>query len=167
MEKKQHPAALKSKQLIQNALIDILRVKNFQDITVSQLCDRAGVSRRTFYRHYKNIVDVLEEITSVISENFSKALAANHERSEKEFLLSYFEFWKSHKKMLILLSKNNLIHLLFMPGMLAFAKYKQKDLEDIQLIFNYGGLWSVLTFWLNSPNADRNPDEIVDNLIAH
>lgn len=167
MTRKQHPAALKSKQLIKSALIEILQFKEFQDITVSELCDRADVSRRTFYRHYKNIVEVLEEATSIITENFSEALETKFNRGEKEFLLGYFEFWESHKKMLITLSKSHLINLLFMPGMLAFAKFQQKDMDDIQLIFNYGGLWSVLTFWLNSSNSELKPTDIVDDLLSH
>ena len=166
MAKKQHPAALESKRLIQNALMETLRYKGFQDITVSEICDKANVSRRTFYRHYKNTVEVLEKASSMIIDGFSKALEARNNHCERAFLLGYFEFWELHKEMLIILSKNNLIHLLFMPGMLAFAKFQQSNLDDIQLIFDYGGLWSVLTFWLNSPGLKLKPTDIVDNLLA-
>ena len=166
MTKKRHPAALKSKQLIQDALMEILRFKGFQDITVSELCERANVSRRTFYRHYRNTIEVLEEASSTITANFSKALEANYDHSERDFLLGYFEFWESHKEMLIFLSKNNLIQLLFMPGMLAFAEFRQSEIDDIQVIFNYGGLWSVLSFWLNSPKLKLMPADIVDNLLS-
>lgn len=166
MTKKRHPAALKSKQLIQDALIQILRFKGFQDITVSEVCERANVSRRTFYRHYKNTIEVLEEASSIITANFSKALETKYDQNERDFLLAYFEFWESHKEMLIFLSKNNLIHMLFMPGMLAFAEFRQRDIDDIQIIFSYGGLWSVLSFWLNSPKLKLMPADIVDNLLS-
>ncbi len=79
--------------------------------------------------------------------------------------MGYFKFWESHKEMLTVLSKNNLIHHLFMPGMVAFAGFRGKDIEDIQLIFNYGGLWSVLTFWLTSHNSKLKPADIVDELL--
>lgn len=127
---------------------------------------RAGVSRRTFYRHYKNTVEVLEEVSKEVTANFSKALEAKYSHSKREFLLGYFEFWQSHQEMLIVLSKNNLIHLLFMPGMLAFAKFWQKDLDDIKLIYHYGGLWSMLSYWLNSPKSKLNPTDIVEDLLT-
>ena len=39
------------------ALISLLKKKPFEYITVSEICETAGVNRSTFYLHYENIVD--------------------------------------------------------------------------------------------------------------
>ena len=41
------------------ALIEILEKKDFEFITVKEICNRAGVNRSTFYLHYENTYDLL------------------------------------------------------------------------------------------------------------
>ena len=43
------------------ALIEILKTKPFEFITVSEICKKAGVNRSTFYLHYENTKDLLDE----------------------------------------------------------------------------------------------------------
>ena len=51
-----------SRRILKDALLEILSYKRSYDISVKELCDKAGINRSTFYRHYNNIADVLEEI---------------------------------------------------------------------------------------------------------
>ena len=48
------------------ALITLLEKKDFEYITVKEICDTAGVNRSTFYLHYENTVDLLQETTRYI-----------------------------------------------------------------------------------------------------
>lgn len=43
-----------SKVLIIDALCDLLAAHSLKDITVEDICEQAGVSRRTFYRHFES-----------------------------------------------------------------------------------------------------------------
>ena len=52
-----------TKECIQTALVNILSQKNIDDITISEVVSKAGVSRSAFYRNYKTKADVLEEIS--------------------------------------------------------------------------------------------------------
>lgn len=52
------------------ALLDLLKKKQFEYITVSELCKAAGVNRSTFYLHYENIGDLLEETTRYMLDSF-------------------------------------------------------------------------------------------------
>ena len=49
--------------LMDKALISILEKKDFQYISVKEICHKAGVNRSTFYLHYETIIDLLEETT--------------------------------------------------------------------------------------------------------
>ena len=51
-----------SKTAIKENLLRLLNKKDLLDITVRELCHVSGVNRSTFYRHYDNIIDPLEEI---------------------------------------------------------------------------------------------------------
>ena len=48
------------------ALITLLEKKDFEYITIKEICDTAGVNRSTFYLHYENTSDLLQETTRYI-----------------------------------------------------------------------------------------------------
>lgn len=52
------------------ALIDLLKKKPFEYITVSEICKTAGVNRSTFYLHYETISDLLNETTRYLLKDF-------------------------------------------------------------------------------------------------
>ncbi len=61
-----------------NAMLELLKGKNFDDITVNELCERAVVGRGTFYRHFSDKYDFF---SFVLREIFGYYL----EKSEEEF----------------------------------------------------------------------------------
>ena len=48
------------------ALITLLEKKDFEYITIKEICHTAGVNRSTFYLHYENTSDLLKETTRYI-----------------------------------------------------------------------------------------------------
>ena len=52
------------------ALISLLEEKTFEYITVSEICKRAEVNRSTFYLHYENTVDLLNETARFLLDDF-------------------------------------------------------------------------------------------------
>ena len=48
-----------SRQWMQLALIELLKTKDLDDITVSELTKKAGVARVTFYRNYVSLADII------------------------------------------------------------------------------------------------------------
>ena len=52
------------------AFISLLKKKPFEYITVSEICKTAGVNRSTFYLHYENLGDLLDETTRYLINNF-------------------------------------------------------------------------------------------------
>ena len=50
------------------ALLELLEEKPLADISVSELCDRAGVGRTSFYRNYQEKEDILRARVSTCSK---------------------------------------------------------------------------------------------------
>ncbi len=57
-------------QKMDEAFISLLGHKDFEYITVKDICSAAGVNRSTFYLHYENIGDMLAEVCEYISNKF-------------------------------------------------------------------------------------------------
>ena len=53
------PRISRSTHALGAALVELMLERNFNDITVQSILDRAGVSRSTFYAHFRNKDDVL------------------------------------------------------------------------------------------------------------
>ncbi|MZK50928.1 TetR/AcrR family transcriptional regulator [Clostridium beijerinckii] len=57
------PRVLRTRQLIREAFSDLLQKKGFDSITVKDIAQKASINRATFYAHYEDKYDLLEEIT--------------------------------------------------------------------------------------------------------
>lgn len=56
------------------ALLSLLLEKDFEYITVKDVCARAAVNRSTFYLHYENTSDLLMEAIAMIHERFQTSI---------------------------------------------------------------------------------------------
>lgn len=57
---------LRTKQAITDAFTALIIEKDFENITVTELAERANINRKTFYSHYNCIEDVLEELQEAL-----------------------------------------------------------------------------------------------------
>lgn len=52
----------RTKRLLRQALTELMLEKDFKDITVTDLVERADINRGTFYVHYRDVYDLREQI---------------------------------------------------------------------------------------------------------
>ena len=65
---------VKTRTNIKNSLIDLLAEKNVSKITVTELAEKAMINRKTFYRHYHTVQDVVDDINyDIINDVISHA----------------------------------------------------------------------------------------------
>lgn len=66
----------RTRKALRKALIDLIREKSYDQITVEEITERANLGRTTFYLHYKDKEDLLlEDFIDLIDEMVSKAVA--------------------------------------------------------------------------------------------
>ncbi len=62
------------------ALLHLLEKKDFEYISIKEICKEAGVNRSTFYLHYENTNDLLKETSDYIIDNFLSYFSANRSK---------------------------------------------------------------------------------------
>ena len=67
------------------ALITLLEKKDFEYITIKEICDAAGVNRSTFYLHYENTSDLLKETTRFVIDKHLSYYEIDEERISSRF----------------------------------------------------------------------------------
>ena len=96
------------------AFLALLEEKDFEYITVKELCKRADVNRSTFYLHYENMTDLLAESIEYMYDDFLsyfKIKVANFLESigkcpiedlvlvSSKYLTPYLNYIKKNKKL--------------------------------------------------------------------
>lgn len=75
-----HPASALSENLLSKGLLSLLEEKPFRDITVKELCVRSDIARRTFYRHFHTVEDVMDYALSHIIARFREQMLLTQKR---------------------------------------------------------------------------------------
>jgi AcrR family transcriptional regulator len=65
-EKAEYKSSIRSKRLIRQAFVELLKEKDLEKITVTDIITRADINRGTFYAHYQDVRAVIEQIENEI-----------------------------------------------------------------------------------------------------
>ncbi len=73
-KKSSHKNAARSRHLIKQAFAELLNEKDMSKITVTDIVERANISRGTFYAHYLDVYDLYSAIQSNIVEAIDETI---------------------------------------------------------------------------------------------
>ena len=76
-EKKEDRRVRRTKKLLTHGLIQLMKEKQVQDITVRELADLVDVNRGTFYLYYRDIFDMLDSIEQELFNQVNQLIAAH------------------------------------------------------------------------------------------
>lgn len=121
---------------VTDSLLELMQKVPYDDITVTQLCQASGVTRRVFYHLFSNKTGALHALID------QKVLAfESHSEEIPDELLRFFHYWKEQKQFLDVMRKNGLSGLL--PERMI-ARVLEEDFD--------------VRYWLRSngwPNNDK------------
>jgi AcrR family transcriptional regulator len=80
---------LRTREAIQDALIELIEEKGFEAISIKDIAIRANINRGTFYLHYHDKFDLLEQTENEIVEKMKEILLKSGTSSFEEYI--YFE----------------------------------------------------------------------------
>ena len=69
---------VKTRRIIREALLELMSERELTKISISELCVRAGINRKTFYRHYREVGDVITELENDILSEFAEVFRSHN-----------------------------------------------------------------------------------------
>ena len=72
--KAEYRSAIRSRRMIREAYMELLKEKDLSKITVTDIITRADLNRATFYAHYPDVRGVTEKIENEIIEKMLEVL---------------------------------------------------------------------------------------------
>lgn len=166
----------KTKQQLRNGLTELLREKPVKDITVRELSDKVDINRGTFYLHYRDVFDMVEQVENEIFEQFSSIinveLSNDNEVTPLIFFENVFRFFADNADIAAVMLGPN--------GDLAFVNklkklVQDKCIRDWMLIFDtdnselfelyyafvVGGVVELFQMWIET-GRKQTPEEMAN-----
>ncbi|MDF2725754.1 MAG: TetR family transcriptional regulator [Paenibacillus sp.] len=75
MEPRTDRRAARTKKLLRQALLDLIGEKKLDRITVSELSERADINRGTFYLHYRDVPDMIDQLKQEMMDGLKNQIS--------------------------------------------------------------------------------------------
>ena len=83
--------------LFKTALIELMQVKPFHKITIKEICDQADLNRTTFYLHYCDQQQLLDDIINELKDKTAEFISTcTHKGLESKMLSEFLDFVKEN-----------------------------------------------------------------------
>lgn len=159
------------------ALLNLMKKKSFFEISISELCHAASLSRTTFYKFFpdKNaLLDYLAEDLSLGFVAYKKSLKTNNLPPEKIAFVHYFSFWYQVHEWVDVLVKDGLWERIAMPNDKALSllskrswdAYLTQSTQAVEMMqqFIAAGCVQLVKWWSNH-NYEKSPEEMAELVV--
>ncbi len=166
----------RTRQLLHQALIDLILENGYESITVQDILDRANVGRSTFYAHYRDKEDLLLGGFQVLVETFQSQVEPHGrgsltEEAGRELSLGIFRHAASHQPLFkaMLGRQGGEVVMRYASSYLSqvarayittlLGGRKPRIPEDLLVHYLVSSFLSLLTWWLDE-GFSLSPEEI-------
>lgn len=166
--------------VLKESLMHLLKEKHFSTITVKEICEIADINRSTFYAHYADQYELLDQIEEEIIDDMSIYLSTynfNKEADALQMTEKLIEYFAAKQDQLqILLSENSdstfekrimeVAHVFIMEKWIKF-NHLNKVTSEYMSTFIISGSVQVIKKWLMN-GMEKSPkamSEIINKLI--
>ncbi|MGN0319358.1 MAG: TetR/AcrR family transcriptional regulator [Lachnospira sp.] len=153
------------KECIVEALLQLLYSKPLSSITISELCDKAGVSRMSFYRNYESKEEIFVKRLEEIFDEYKKesddtASGIFYDEAHMQHYLEYLYKYKDFLKGLVYCGFGNI----FLEMTNDYICNKWNGVADRYTLSAFAGaLYNTFNRWSTEKYA-VNPTELAHNL---
>jgi len=109
---------LRSKQMLQDSLFDLLQSKPYKRISISEITDHAGLARSTFYAHFETKDDLLIYCVDDLFRDFSDKITSKPDGDQEDaqavqIATSMFQKWAEQKVFIEHVENNDFFDIVF------------------------------------------------------
>ena len=88
---------IKTKNALYNALLELMKEKTFEEIKVSDICNKALINRSTFYAHFEDKYELLSDCINDLKTSLLNELKKNKTiSSTKEYYIEMIKLFLNH-----------------------------------------------------------------------
>ena len=132
---------------ITEAVLKLIQDHNLKEISISQICEEAGVGRASFYRNFDSKEDVISKYLKALLDSWSKQYEGNN---HADFVESIFAHYWKHRELCIILYKQGLAYLTLQSMKdVCGPKPEQPNIVAYTTAYLSYGLYGWIEEWFN------------------
>ena len=149
------------KDCLKTALMELIRDRSYKDLTVSELCRKAGVSRMAFYRNYQVVNDLFREAAGDLNREILDAVGSPFRSGTSAgWYEQAFTIIAQHREEARLMFREDFqFDWMQVVNALAIHDPDFPDEKKYQRLIWCGGFENVVAYWLNH-GMGRTPAEM-------
>lgn len=162
--------------MLKDGMLKLMETKDIYDITIKEICDASGINRSTFYRHYNNQMELLDEIIDeifMLITNVNQRASANSKDSLL-YIREAIQFFYIHREYdSLLLSSYFTAETFFkmLEGVMKDGYRKvlgKKKINEVELNYTIRflcyGSYSIMLEWI-ARNREETPEMIAQMVL--
>ena len=152
-------------QYITNSLFELMKAKPYNDISITEITDKAKVNRVSFYRNFTSKEDIIDKWIKFTTQNFlSKSDISYQKDSTLDYFTKLFTHLEKYKTEAMLIYNANLFNLLKNEFDNNLINLHKKEYSNYKSYFLAGGIFNVYYFWLINGCKD-SPHQVAEKLV--
>ena len=152
-------------QYITNSLFELMKVKPYNDISITEITDKAKVNRVSFYRNFTSKEDIIDKWIKSTTQNFlSKSDISYQKDSTIDYFTKLFTHLEKYKTEAMLIYNANLFNLLKNEFDNNLINLHKKEYSNYKSYFLAGGIFNVYYFWLVN-GCKETPRQVAEKLV--
>jgi AcrR family transcriptional regulator len=172
---------IRTRKWLQDALLQLMKEKPFKEIQITEIADRAQVSRPTFYLHYQSKQELLLSHVDVVFDEFYSELsnAITVSKADRKWgSILMFQYWERYADTLRMVIEANIhnelrerlrkyVALVITQLPMEHGKVRvDKQSLDFIIDFVAGGAYMLLTQWIiqNRPRSAEQMGQLYYDL---
>ena len=160
----------RTKQMLENALFELMKDKPVEKITPTELCRKATVNRNTFYSHYSSVAELYESIENSLINSVDESL--NESNTTVEAITVICKMLKSNKMISDIIFSKHFSSKIMKRVFVMTDKFNMNKMnsENSKLSDNYKqmvsaytimGSAAVLECWVKN-GMQESPEEVAE-----
>ena len=144
---------------INEALLGLLKEKSLNEISISEICETAGVGRMSFYRNYESKEDVIKKQLLQLIQEWEKDYEGKNDSTY--FSDTVLRHYYKHKDFYLLLDNQGLSNMI-LEALRVSVKLEEanNNLERYAKSMIAGMIWGWVDEWMRQ-GMPETPEEIV------
>lgn len=160
--KKNYEEQMVVQEWMTKALVELMKEHSYDSITVKQICEKAGVSRMTYYRNYVSKDDIFSSYSSYLTQLLAEEMRKHSVFTAKSYWSLLFSFIYENREFISTLvnsGKGETILDIMNANLESIIGSEHK----FAALISAGGFYNMMLNWAKS-NFSESPERLAETM---
>ncbi|MCH8646374.1 TetR/AcrR family transcriptional regulator [Staphylococcus lugdunensis] len=162
---------LRTQKRLRESMLQLLEEQHYNDISVKDICEASGVSRATFYLHYKDKEDFIMTYQQEVIKSIKKRILKVQFDNKIQFFENVLNFWEQEGSIFLKLIEDKGAHMIHQDikrnlqqnievGLIPFLKTQTLTHKEkyFLIIFMSNAIFGVLQDWVQRGRKEKTKE---------